>query len=142
MNGGVLNDSAFIACSLHSQSMIFSYTSRSSPGSIEWISRFSSLFPCSPALVQQIVMVIPKCLLTEGSTSHTRRCLSLEKCYSLVSNANLSKSHICETTPGVNSFSGYVHLPSTLLAETQDPSDPYNISTFFWYFEVVIPDCP
>ncbi|KEQ73118.1 alpha/beta-hydrolase, partial [Aureobasidium namibiae CBS 147.97] len=42
---------------------------------------------------------------------------------------------ICETTPGVNSFSGYVHLPSTLLAETQDPLDPYNISTFFWYFE-------
>jgi hypothetical protein len=36
----------------------------------------------------------------------------------------------------VNSFSGYVHLPATLLAETQDASDPYNISTFFWYFEV------
>ncbi|KAG9937676.1 alpha/beta-hydrolase, partial [Aureobasidium melanogenum] len=45
------------------------------------------------------------------------------------------KSCICETTPGVNSFSGYVHLPSSLLMDTQDPSDPYNISTFFWYFE-------
>lgn len=50
--------------------------------------------------------------------------------------ADFVQSYICETTPGVNSFSGYVHLPSSLLTDTQDPSDPYNISTFFWYFEV------
>lgn len=50
--------------------------------------------------------------------------------------ADSLQSCICETTPGVNSFSGYVHLPSSLLTETQDPSDLYNISTFFWYFEV------
>ncbi|KAG9690797.1 alpha/beta-hydrolase, partial [Aureobasidium melanogenum] len=50
-------------------------------------------------------------------------------------NVTYKKSCICETTPGVNSFSGYVHLPSPLLTDTQDPSDPYNISTFFWYFE-------
>jgi hypothetical protein len=56
----------------------------------------------------------------------------------LILDANPPQSHICETTPGVNSFSGYVHLPANLLAETQDASDPYNISTFFWYFEVSI----
>ncbi|KAF2119126.1 putative carboxypeptidase S1 [Lophiotrema nucula] len=40
---------------------------------------------------------------------------------------------ICETTPGVSSFSGYVHLPSTSIPDIQG-STPFNISTFFWYF--------
>jgi hypothetical protein len=39
-----------------------------------------------------------------------------------------SQTYICETTPGVNSYSGYVNLPSTLTGET------FNISTFYWYF--------
>lgn len=39
---------------------------------------------------------------------------------------------VCETTPGVKSFSGYVHLPSTLLA---DVPATYNASIFFWYFQ-------
>ena len=41
---------------------------------------------------------------------------------------------ICETTPGIRSFSGYVHLPpyiSTNLDESQD----YPLNTFFWFFE-------
>ncbi|KAK2599802.1 hypothetical protein N8I77_011526 [Diaporthe amygdali] len=43
---------------------------------------------------------------------------------------------ICETTPGVKSYSGYVHLPKGLLddgsgGEKQD----YPINTFFWFFE-------
>ncbi|KAF6829341.1 carboxypeptidase s1 [Colletotrichum plurivorum] len=39
---------------------------------------------------------------------------------------------ICETTPGVRSYAGYVHLPpGTLDAETQE----YPINTFFWFFE-------
>ncbi|KAI0401473.1 carboxypeptidase S1 [Xylaria palmicola] len=43
---------------------------------------------------------------------------------------------ICETTPGVKSYSGYVHLPPGFLndglnGETQD----YPINTFFWFFE-------
>ncbi|THX22531.1 alpha/beta-hydrolase [Aureobasidium pullulans] len=50
-------------------------------------------------------------------------------------NVTYKQNSICETTPGVNSFSGYVHLPSSLLADSQNASDPYNISTFFWYFE-------
>ncbi|KAI1853762.1 hypothetical protein JX266_001746 [Neoarthrinium moseri] len=35
---------------------------------------------------------------------------------------------ICETTPGVKSYSGYVTLPSTSL-------QPYPQKTFFWFFE-------
>ncbi|THZ81664.1 alpha/beta-hydrolase [Aureobasidium pullulans] len=50
-------------------------------------------------------------------------------------NVTYKQNSICETTPGVNSFSGYVHLPSSLLADSQNASDPYDISTFFWYFE-------
>ncbi|KAK0715340.1 Alpha/Beta hydrolase protein [Lasiosphaeris hirsuta] len=47
-------------------------------------------------------------------------------------NVSLSfkETHICETTPGVKSYSGYVNLPA-------DPANgqPYDIHTFFWFFE-------
>jgi len=39
---------------------------------------------------------------------------------------------ICETTPGVKAFSGYVNLPSQLLV---DVPGTYNASLFFWYFQ-------
>ncbi|KAK3688901.1 Alpha/Beta hydrolase protein [Podospora appendiculata] len=40
------------------------------------------------------------------------------------------ETHICETTPGVRSYSGYVNLPA-------DPSVDrnYEMHTFFWFFE-------
>ncbi|KAJ6155620.1 hypothetical protein N7470_006186 [Penicillium chermesinum] len=41
---------------------------------------------------------------------------------------------ICETTPGVRSFSGYVHLPPGTLDDEQ-VSQQYPINTFFWFFE-------
>ncbi|KAF7596880.1 hypothetical protein BBP40_011925 [Aspergillus hancockii] len=39
---------------------------------------------------------------------------------------------ICETTPGVRSYSGYVHLPPGFL---EDGTQDYPINTFFWFFE-------
>ncbi|KAK1759981.1 serine carboxypeptidase [Echria macrotheca] len=45
---------------------------------------------------------------------------------------SFKEPHICETTPGVKSYSGYVHLPPGFLdGESQD----YPINTFFWFFE-------
>ncbi|KAK4207492.1 Alpha/Beta hydrolase protein [Rhypophila decipiens] len=44
-----------------------------------------------------------------------------------------STNTLCETTPGVNSYSGYVHLPSSLLGDV--PIQGYNASMFFWYFQ-------
>ncbi|KAI0453898.1 carboxypeptidase S1 [Xylaria acuta] len=49
---------------------------------------------------------------------------------------SFKEPEICETTPGVRSYSGYVHLPPGFLddgpnGETQD----YPINTFFWFFE-------
>ena len=41
---------------------------------------------------------------------------------------------ICETTPGVRSYSGYVHLPLQSLTEPGESQD-YPINTFFWFFE-------
>lgn len=41
---------------------------------------------------------------------------------------------ICETTPGVKSFSGYVKLPMGILRE-DGIEDNYTINTFFWFFE-------
>ncbi|KAE9380409.1 putative carboxypeptidase S1 [Stipitochalara longipes BDJ] len=38
------------------------------------------------------------------------------------------KTFICETTPGVRSWSGYVHLPPS-------GSRSYPVNTFFWFFE-------
>ncbi|KAJ5134652.1 hypothetical protein N7448_000328 [Penicillium atrosanguineum] len=41
---------------------------------------------------------------------------------------------ICETTPGVRSYSGYVHLPPGTL-EDVNIEQKYPINTFFWFFE-------
>ncbi|EED18222.1 carboxypeptidase S1, putative [Talaromyces stipitatus ATCC 10500] len=41
---------------------------------------------------------------------------------------------ICETTPNVKSFSGYVHLPPHTLQEVGLDQN-YSINTFFWFFE-------
>lgn len=41
---------------------------------------------------------------------------------------------ICETTPGVKSYSGYVHLPPNSLNE-EGESQNYPINTFFWFIE-------
>ncbi|PGH00730.1 hypothetical protein GX51_05611 [Blastomyces parvus] len=41
---------------------------------------------------------------------------------------------LCETTPGVKSYAGYVHLPPGTLEGLDDNQD-YPINTFFWFFE-------
>ncbi|KAL8801144.1 MAG: hypothetical protein Q9182_004649 [Xanthomendoza sp. 2 TL-2023] len=41
---------------------------------------------------------------------------------------------ICETTPGVKSYAGYVHLPPNTLDDV-DVTQNYTINTFFWFFE-------
>ncbi|KXJ89275.1 carboxypeptidase S1, partial [Microdochium bolleyi] len=52
---------------------------------------------------------------------------------------SFKEPHICETTPGVKSYSGYVHLPPGTLDDgtgdgTGEKQD-YPINTFFWFFE-------
>lgn len=42
---------------------------------------------------------------------------------------------ICETTPGVKSYAGYVHLPPNAVNEPGEPPQPYPINTFFWFVE-------
>lgn len=41
---------------------------------------------------------------------------------------------VCETTPGVTSYAGYVHLPPNALNEDGE-SQNYPINTFFWFHE-------
>jgi len=50
-------------------------------------------------------------------------------------NANHTQPGICETTPGVKSYSGYVHLPPGLLNDGDGDAQEYPINTFFWFFE-------
>ncbi|KJZ77072.1 hypothetical protein HIM_03393 [Hirsutella minnesotensis 3608] len=42
---------------------------------------------------------------------------------------------ICETTPGVRSYAGHVHLPPGLLDDVDGELQDYPINTFFWFFE-------
>ncbi|KAF2126297.1 alpha/beta-hydrolase [Dothidotthia symphoricarpi CBS 119687] len=44
------------------------------------------------------------------------------------------QTHICETTPGVQAFSGYINLPSSLISDVGGAAE-YNASIFYWYFE-------
>ncbi|KAM0418922.1 hypothetical protein ACHAPT_012187 [Fusarium lateritium] len=45
------------------------------------------------------------------------------------------KTSICETTDGVNSYSGYVTLPKHLLPDAKDWDDDTSAHLFFWYFD-------
>jgi carboxypeptidase C (cathepsin A) len=42
---------------------------------------------------------------------------------------------ICETTPGVKSYAGYVHLPPGFLNDVNGEPQEYPVNTFFWFFE-------
>ncbi|KAI6973580.1 Carboxypeptidase S1 [Hortaea werneckii] len=44
------------------------------------------------------------------------------------------ETDICETTPGVHSYAGYVSLPPGSLTDLGEAND-YPINTFFWFFE-------
>ncbi|KAA8625983.1 Carboxypeptidase C cathepsin A [Pyrenophora tritici-repentis] len=45
------------------------------------------------------------------------------------------ETNLCETTEGVRSFSGYVHLPAGALADLGVQNQTYEINTHFWFFE-------
>ncbi|KAL5114536.1 hypothetical protein ACEQ8H_007569 [Pleosporales sp. CAS-2024a] len=45
------------------------------------------------------------------------------------------ENDLCETTHGVRSYSGYVHLPAGALADLGVQNQTYEINTFFWFFE-------
>ncbi|KAJ5908407.1 hypothetical protein N7495_001089 [Penicillium taxi] len=47
---------------------------------------------------------------------------------------SFKQPRICETTPGVKSYSGYVHLPPGSLDDV-GVEQKYPINTFFWFFE-------
>ncbi|KAM3517671.1 hypothetical protein NHJ13051_008786 [Beauveria bassiana] len=42
---------------------------------------------------------------------------------------------LCETTPGVKSYAGHVHLPASLLEDIHGVRHEYDTNTFFWFFE-------
>ncbi|KAH7071608.1 Alpha/Beta hydrolase protein [Paraphoma chrysanthemicola] len=47
---------------------------------------------------------------------------------------DFKETSICETTPGVRAFSGYVNIPNTIL-NGYGGATAYNASTYFWFFE-------
>ncbi|OCT51282.1 Carboxypeptidase S1 B [Cladophialophora carrionii] len=47
---------------------------------------------------------------------------------------SFKESSICETTPGVRSYAGYVHLPPDVVDDLGVDQN-YTINTFFWFFE-------
>jgi hypothetical protein len=51
------------------------------------------------------------------------------------SQLTIGQNDLCETTDGVRSYSGYVHLPAGALADLGVQNQTYEINTFFWFFE-------
>lgn len=45
------------------------------------------------------------------------------------------KNDLCETTAGVKSYAGYIHLPAGALNDLGVQNQTYEINTFFWFFE-------
>ena len=45
------------------------------------------------------------------------------------------QTSICETTPGVKAWSGYISMPSHLVNKIQHQHQDYDSNLFFWYFE-------
>ncbi|KAM7197912.1 carboxypeptidase S1 A-like protein [Naviculisporaceae sp. PSN 640] len=79
-------------------------------------------FLASPVFAQDNFVSAPKDLKTVLSKKFPGASITYK-----------STNNLCETTPGVNSYSGYVHLPSALLEDV--PIHGYNVSLFFWYFQ-------
>ncbi|KXX77997.1 Carboxypeptidase S1 A [Madurella mycetomatis] len=81
------------------------------------------------AFVANILILAARCASVppDPETLRLRTTLS-----SLDPHVSLSfkETHICETTPGVKSYSGYVNLPAD-----EAEGRPYDIHTFFWFFE-------
>lgn len=55
-------------------------------------------------------------------------------CKSIVEACSRFQPGICETTPGVRSYAGYVHLPAGTVDDLGVVQN-YAINTFFWFFE-------
>jgi hypothetical protein len=52
----------------------------------------------------------------------------------LNSGTKMRQTSICETTPGVNAYSGYVHFPAGTL-EDVNITQTIDLNMFFWFFE-------
>ena len=84
--------------------------------------------------------------MTAASKFHTRRLVATPielgrdqlplPCHrSFQTNAaNIAQPGICETTEGVKSYAGYVHLPPGTMDDVH-VEQSYPINTFFWFFE-------
>ncbi|KAL8364791.1 hypothetical protein RB595_003864 [Gaeumannomyces hyphopodioides] len=48
---------------------------------------------------------------------------------------SFKEPNICETTPGVKSYSGFIHLPPGTLDVSGGQAQDFPINTFFWFFE-------
>jgi serine carboxypeptidase len=72
---------------------------------------------------------------TRALRSHTRRYTHLPFPADLhrpsQQKTDHGQTHICETTPGVKAFAGYITLPPTLDPEAAN----YTSHMFFWFFE-------
>ncbi|ORX94028.1 Alpha/Beta hydrolase protein [Clohesyomyces aquaticus] len=72
------------------------------------------------------------CALTSASSPNGSH--SIDSKVAPGASISYKQTSICETTPGVRGFSGYVHLPSSLTSSFGGLAE-YNASIFFWYFE-------
>ncbi|TLS27457.1 hypothetical protein PpBr36_04472 [Pyricularia pennisetigena] len=70
----------------------------------------------------RLALVASGLAVVEGAVIHSRALPGVK--------VTFQETKICETTPGVKGYSGYVTLPATL-----DPAIPFESNMFFWFFE-------
>ncbi|KAL9065795.1 MAG: hypothetical protein Q9157_007356 [Trypethelium eluteriae] len=105
--------------------------------------------PSRKNLCSTLVQVKGSCTAAEATTLSKEACCNVGKATSggaaiCKSPGTRSRSFkqvskgwlpgICETTPGVKSYSGTVHLPAGTLGDLNE-EQPYPINTAFWFFE-------
>ncbi|UPX19027.1 Carboxypeptidase D [Ascochyta rabiei] len=77
---------------------------------------------------------VPEHLISDFPSKNSRGLRTIASNVAAGAWISYKETHICETTPGVRAFSGYIHLLSYLLDDFGGAAE-YNASMFFWFFE-------
>ena len=101
-----------------------------------------TVFTFNPPLVAKMHLPLLLAPLAFGSTALSQAFISppqgLEEVFSdKFPGANITYKQvngICETTEGVRSFSGHVHLPKDFIPDSESWTADLDGHLFFWYF--------
>jgi carboxypeptidase C (cathepsin A) len=91
-------------------------------------------FSCMAVLALLLVLLTSLRVCLGQYPPHPRRIRVLKSRLGSGLGLSYKETKLCETTPGVKSYSGYIHLPWNTLNDV-GVTQKYDINFFFWYFE-------